>query len=96
MGKALASGDDLERHTPGMKRLQLYTRPGCHLCQQLEEELVPVLLGRAEVERVNIDDDLELKKRYGLRIPVLAAEGGELCGYPLDVAVLEDYLSQDA
>jgi len=79
-----------------MKILKLFTRPGCHLCEQLEEELLPLILGRAQLELVNIDGDLELKKRYGLRIPVLATADRELCGYPLDADALEDYLSRGA
>jgi len=27
-----------------MKILKLFTRPGCHLCEQLEEELLPLIL----------------------------------------------------
>jgi hypothetical protein len=70
----------------------LYSRPGCHLCDELAEELEPLIRGRADIRIVNIDGDLDLKKLYGLRIPVLAVEGCELSGYPLDVAAVEDYL----
>ena len=52
-----------------------------------------LLRGRADVRIVNIDDDLVLKKRYGFRIPVLAAEGRELSAYPLDVEAVEAYLA---
>lgn len=75
-----------------MKSLKLFSRPGCHLCEELAEALVPVLQGRAEVRIVNIDDNIELKKRYGLRIPVLAAGDIELSEFPLDVASVEAYL----
>ena len=76
-----------------MKTLQLYSRPDCHLCERLEEELRPVIAGRAQIELIDIDGDLELKKRFGLRIPVLAAEGRELSGYPLEIDAVERYLS---
>ncbi len=79
-----------------MKALQLYSRPECHLCERLEEELGPMIAGRARVEVINIDDDLELKKRFGLRIPVLAAEDRELSCYPLEVEALERYLASDS
>ena len=91
-----ARDDDFER-VPGrpgaVKRLQLYSRPGCHLCEELAERLARLLQGRADVRIVNIDDDPVLKKRYGLRIPVLAAEGRELSAYPLDVEAVEAYLA---
>ncbi|HEY5623268.1 MAG TPA: glutaredoxin family protein [Gammaproteobacteria bacterium] len=75
-----------------MKKLELYSRPGCHLCDDLAAELGPCIQGRAVVCVVNIDDDLELKKRYGLRIPILAAGERELSGYPLDVGAVEAFL----
>ncbi len=75
-----------------MKILNLYSRPDCHLCEELAEALAPLLRGRAEVRVVNIDQDLELKKRYGLRIPVLTAGDTELSEFPLDVAAVEAYL----
>ena len=76
-----------------MKFLNLFSRPGCHLCEELAEQLALLLNGRAQVRIVNIDGDLELKKRYGLRIPVLAADERELSGYPLDTDAVEAYLA---
>jgi len=74
-------------------RLQLYSRPGCHLCEELAESLASLLQNRADVRIVDIDGDLALKKRYGLRIPVLVAQGRELSTYPLDVEAVEAYLA---
>ena len=79
-----------------MKILKLFSRPGCHLCEELAEALVPILRGRAEIRVVNIDEDIELKKRYGLRIPVLVANDVELSEFPLDVAAVEAYLGGNA
>jgi len=76
-----------------MRILTLFSRPGCHLCDDLAEQLEPILDGRAQIRVVNIDGDLELKKQYGLRIPILATEGRELSGYPLDSQAVEDYLA---
>ena len=76
-----------------MRTLRLYSRRGCHLCERLEEELQPVVAGRARIETIDIDTDIDLKKRYGLRIPVLAAQDRELSGYPLQHEIIEQYLS---
>jgi len=56
--------------------LVLYVREGCHLCEQFLVEL-SVDLGPAveELQVVDVDRDEELASRYGLRVPVLAAEG---------------------
>ena len=78
-----------------MTTLRLYSRPACHLCERLEEELAPLIAGRARLEVVNIDTDIELKKRFGLRIPILAAGEEELSGYPLEIAVLERFLASE-
>lgn len=75
-----------------MKRLTLYSRPECELCDRLLDELVPVLGAHAEVEVVDVSADRELERRYGLRIPVLSAEGRELSGYPLDVERVRSFL----
>ncbi len=76
-----------------MKTLHLYSRPGCHLCDELAGQLAPLLQGRATVRIVNIAGDRDLKKRYGLRIPVLTAADRELSAYPLDIEAVETYLA---
>lgn len=75
-----------------MRTLTLYSRTGCHLCEQLEAELVEALNGRAAVEIVDIDGDPALERRYGGRIPVLAEGRDEISDYPLDRAALEQHL----
>lgn len=62
----------------------VYSRPGCHLCELLLEELVPLVRGRAEVRQVDIDGDPELTARYGTAIPVVEFAGREICRYQLD------------
>ncbi len=76
-----------------MKRLRLYSRPGCHLCELLYDDLEPLLAGRAIVEHVDISDDKNLLRRYGLRIPVLCADDLELSAYPLDVGKVTAFLA---
>ena len=46
----------------------LYSRPGCHLCERVEDMLREI---STQWRVVNIDDEAELKNLYGLRIPVL-------------------------
>jgi hypothetical protein len=76
-----------------MKSLVLYSRPGCHLCKELYDELAPLIAGRAELEHVDISEDPTLMRRYGLRIPVVAGSDGDLSGYPLDQPRIVEYLS---
>ena len=50
----------------------LYTRPGCHLCDEAKAAIVPLLREfGAVLSEVNVDDDPLLKERYGWDVPVL-------------------------
>ncbi len=77
-----------------MTPLRIYSRPGCHLCEQLLEDLMPLVRGRLEIEFVNIDDDADLGREYGTRIPVIEFAGQFVCQYTLDRiairAILDD------
>ena len=57
-------------------RVTVYTRPGCHLC---EEALAVVAKVCADVgeeyDEVNIDDDADLTQRFGEEIPVTFVDG---------------------
>jgi hypothetical protein len=76
-----------------VKRLTVYSRPQCHLCELLLDELLPVAAGQAEVRVVDIDADPVLQERYWLRIPVVAGPDGELSEYPLDRNAVMAYLA---
>jgi hypothetical protein len=77
-----------------MNKLVLYSRPECHLCEALTEQLEPLLAGRpVQVEVVDVDSSVALERRYGLRIPVLVAGEVELSGYPLDEDRVRRYLA---
>jgi hypothetical protein len=76
-----------------MTKLVLYSRPECHLCEALTEQLSPLLTGlRVDLEVVDVDSSVALARRYGLRIPVLVAGEVELSGYPLDEDRVRRYL----
>jgi hypothetical protein len=75
-----------------MSKLTLYSRPECHLCEALLAELTPLLRAGDTVETVDVDSTVALERRYGARIPVLAAGDVELSGYPLDRERVRRYL----
>ena len=75
-----------------MRKLTLYSRPECHLCEALLADLLPLLDADISVETVDVDSSVELERRYGLRIPVLTAGEVEISGYPLDRASVRRYL----
>lgn len=53
----------------------LYTRPGCSLCDKMKAGLHE---RGYRVREINIDDDAELTRRYGLDIPVAVRADGTL------------------
>jgi hypothetical protein len=60
-------------------RLVLYTRPGCHLCDEMKAEITRARLGSScALDEVDVDSDPALAGRYGVSIPVLELEGRPL------------------
>lgn len=50
----------------------LYTRPGCHLCEEAKEAIEPLLVEfGAKLREVNIEGDAVLTERFGWDIPVV-------------------------
>ncbi len=77
--------------------LTLYSRPGCHLCETMLEQLQPFLEKYSlEVQLVDIESDDELLRRYAIKIPVLALDGETLCQYQLDPQVLTQALKANS
>ena len=72
-----------------MRRVTLYGKPGCHLCDDARAVVEAV---RAEVpfelEQIDVSLDPALNRRYGERIPVLAIDGEELFEYHVDPVAL--------
>lgn len=73
-------------------RIYVYSRPGCHLCEQLIEELMPLIRGRLDLEIRDIDTRPEWKLEYGIRIPLVEYEGETVCQYHLDKAAIRAIL----
>ena len=77
--------------------LTLYSRPGCHLCDDMKAVVARVSARvPVSVDVVNIDDDAALTARYGFEIPVLLVEGRKVAKYRIEEAVLERTLRAHA
>ena len=75
--------------------LTLYTRPGCHLCDDLKATLLQVQRRQAfELTEVDISRDPSLERRYGRDIPVLLIDGIEAARHRIDEADLVGKLRQ--
>lgn len=68
----------------------LYTRPGCHLCDDAKSLLLQQGISPKEV---NIDADSTLVERYGLCIPVVVIDGRERFRGRVDPVLLRRILA---
>ncbi len=79
-----------------MRKVVLYGRPGCHLC---EDALAVLERTRARVpftlSQVDIESDAELLKRYLERIPVVTIDGAEAFEFFVDESALERAVQWD-
>ncbi len=55
----------------------VFTRDGCGLCREAEQ-LVAREAGGHDVQRVDVDADDDLQRRYNIRVPVVAVDGVEI------------------
>jgi glutaredoxin len=76
-------------------RVTLYSRPGCHLCDEARQvvERVCAELGESYAE-VSIDDDPELQQRFTDEVPVTFVDGRQHDFWRVDEARLRAALSR--
>ena len=67
-----------------VREFLVYSRRGCHLCEELLEELEPLCRGRATISVRDVDTRDEWVEAYGEAVPVLVTEEREICRYHLD------------
>ena len=66
-------------------RVVLYSRPGCHLCELAGGVLLAEQADHPfELEEVDVQDDEDLEREYGTRIPVVEIDGKEWFEYEVD------------
>jgi glutaredoxin len=72
----------MPRRARGVIHLTIYSRPGCHLCDEMKAVVTrtarsfPIVL-----EEIDISTDPALEARYGLEIPVLVIDGKKVAKY---------------
>lgn len=73
--------------------LTVYSRRGCHLCEDMLahlEQLTSELDFSFNV--IEISGNIDLEQKYGSKVPVLMADEHEICHYMLDLAGLKAHL----
>lgn len=79
----------------GPRDVTLYTRPGCHLCEEAKVAITPILREFGAVLReVNIDEDEILKDRHGWEIPVIFIGSRKAAKHRVDVVQFRRQLQE--
>jgi len=77
------------------RHITLYTRPGCHLCEEAADLLERLAISLPLViVTVNILEDADLFERYKHRIPVVSIADGPTLLAPIREAELLRVLSE--
>jgi glutaredoxin len=78
--------EDARLAAAGPREVTLYTRPGCHLCDEAKTAIAPLLSEFGAVLReVSIENDAVLEERYGWDIPVLFIGARKAAKHRVDV-----------
>lgn len=61
---------------PAQAKVIIYTRPGCHLCEEAQRTIAAARCAEQfTLTEIDIDTDPELVRRYGWEIPVVSING---------------------
>ena len=78
-----------------MPLLTVYGREYCHLCHDMVAALEEIQTTLAfNLDIIDVDKDPQLEQIYGQLVPVLVADGEEICHYFLDRPALDAYFAK--
>lgn len=87
--------EDARLAAAGPLEVTLYTRPGCHLCEDAKAAIAPLLREfNATLREVNIDQDAALAERFGWDIPVLFVGKHKAAKHRVDLAQFRRHLEE--
>ena len=80
-----------------MKRLTIYSRPGCHLCHDMKTVIGQVVAqmpaNTITVTEIDVSSDEALERMYGQEIPVLLIDGRKSAKYRITESELKRNLT---
>ena len=80
---------------PESIRIEIYSRPGCHLCDEAKAVIEPFAARYPlELRVTNVDTDPDLRAAYGTEIPVILINGTEAFRHRVDARALERKLRE--
>ena len=71
----------------GPRDVTIYSRPGCHLCEEAKTLIAPLLeeFG-AHLTEINIEEDAQLRARYDYDVPVIFLGARKAAKHRVDLA----------
>ena len=64
----------------------VYTRPGCHLCEDAKSQIAPLLRAAGiTLQEVNIDADPALRAQYDFDVPVIFVGARKVAKHRVDL-----------
>tara|TARA_Y100000590_G_C15252088_1_gene837876 strand:- start:43 stop:291 length:249 start_codon:yes stop_codon:yes gene_type:complete len=77
-------------------QLILYSRPDCHLCDDMEITIKKISKKNSvDLRIVDISNNATLEKQYGQEIPVLFIDGRKVAKYRISERALQEALIAD-
>ena len=65
----------------------IYSRPGCHLCEEAKAQISPLLKEfGARLTEINIDEDSQLRAQYDYDVPVIFLGARKAAKHRVDLA----------
>ena len=78
-----------------MTKVVIYSKPECHLCDEAKAAIQAAgCEGEYTLEEVNIESDLELRRRYRYDIPVITFDGVEAFRHRVSAEEFRDALQK--
>ena len=82
-----ARTEDGRLQLAGPRDVTIYSRPGCHLCEEAKSKIAPLLKEiSASLTEINIDEDRELRARYDYDVPVIFLGARKVAKHRVDLA----------
>lgn len=93
---SIETGDGMQPHMVPAA-IVLYSRPECHLCDEMKAVVAPVARAfGASVEEIDISSDPDIEARFATEIPVLFIDGRKAFKYRVTARELQRRLRERA
>lgn len=81
-----ARTEDGRLQLAGPRDVTIYSRPGCHLCDEAKAQIASLLAEfSARLTEINIDEDADLRARYDFDVPVIFLGARKVAKHRVDL-----------